>query len=88
MTNRPLGVLYIGVTAHLVARVAQHREGRGSAFCRRYNLHRLVLVEAYDSITDSIGREKALKTWKRPWKIELIQAANPNWSDLWEQING
>ena len=44
MTNKPHGVLYTGVTAHLAARVEQHRTGRGSAFCRRYGLNRLVLV--------------------------------------------
>ena len=74
MTNRPRGVLYIGVSADLVGRVWQHRNGEGSGFCRRYNLTRLV-------------REKAMKAWKRDWKIELIEQANPQWVDLWAQIN-
>jgi predicted GIY-YIG superfamily endonuclease len=38
MTNRPRGVLYIGVTADLAARVTRHRAGAGSAFCQRYHL--------------------------------------------------
>ena len=45
MTNHVRGVVYIGVTANLAARVVQHRAGKGSAFCRRYNLRRLVLAE-------------------------------------------
>ena len=42
MTNKPRGVLYIGVTADLARRVQQHRDGTGSMFCRRYNLDKLV----------------------------------------------
>ena len=87
MTNRPRGVLYIGVTANLVGRVWQHRNGEGSAFCRRYNLTRLVLAEQHSSIEDAIAREKAMKAWKREWKIELVEQANPQWLDLWELVN-
>ena len=88
MTNHARGVLYIGVTANLAARVAQHRTGEGSAFCRRYKLHRLVLAEFHDTIDDAIRREKLLKTWKRAWKIELIEASNLQWRELWEDITG
>jgi putative endonuclease len=86
MTNHVRGVLYIGVTANLAARVAQHRAGKGSAFCRKYKLTRLVLAEHHDEIDDAIRREKLLKTWKRAWKIELIERANPHWWDLWEEM--
>lgn len=86
MTNRPFGVLYIGVTADLAARVSQHREGKGSDFCKRYKLTRLVLAEAHATIEEAIAREKMLKAWKRAWKVELIEAANPQWRDLWDDI--
>jgi putative endonuclease len=87
LTNKPRGVLYIGVTADLSARMVQHREGKGSAFARRYGLDRLVLIEHHDSIEEAIAREKALKAWQRAWKIELIERANPTWRDLFEDIN-
>ena len=87
MTNRPRGVLYIGVTASLAGRIWQHRNGEGSDFCRRYKLTRLVLAEQHASIEEAIAREKALKAWKRDWKIELIDQANPQWIDLWEVMN-
>ena len=86
LTNKPGGVLYVGVTADIAARVHQHREGEGSSFCRRYNLTRLVYAEEYPTIDEAIVREKALKEWKRAWKIELIEKANPQWDDLWEVI--
>lgn len=88
MTNRPGGVLSIGVTADLAARVRQHRTGTGSSFCRRYNLIRLVLAEEYSTIDEAIAREKALKEWRRAWKIRLIEETNPDWNDLWEHIVG
>ena len=82
MSARKDGVLYIGVTADLSRRIVQHREGKGSAFCRRYGLKRLVYAEEHDSIEDAIAREKAMKAWKRAWKIELIEGVNPAWDDL------
>ena len=82
MTNKPRGVLYIGVTSDLHARVDQHRVGTGSSFCRRYGLNRLAYVEHYDSIDDAIAREKAMKAWNRAWKIQLIEKVNPEWTDL------
>jgi putative endonuclease len=84
MTNKPRGVLYVGVTADIAARVHHHRTGDGSDFCKRYNLGLLVLVEEHATIDEAIAREKALKRWKREWKIRLIEAANPGWADLFE----
>ena len=86
MTNKPHGVLYIGVTADLAARVHQHRIGEGSRFCKRYNLTRLVFAERHDTILEAIAREKAMKAWLRLWKLELIVAANPTWRDLYDDL--
>ena len=88
MSNKPRGVLYVGVTADLAARVDQHRRGEGgSAFCRRYGLDRLVYAEAHEEIDMAIAREKAIKAWRRAWKIELVEAGNPGWADLFEHLN-
>jgi putative endonuclease len=88
MTNKPGGTLYIDVTADIAARVWQHRDGTGSRYCRRYNLECLVHAEPCPTIDEAIAREKAMKEWHRAWKIELIEAANPGWVDLWDTING
>lgn len=87
LTNRPYGPLYAGVTADLAARVHQHREGRGSSFCRRYGLDRLVWYERFDRIEDAIDHEKRVKKWRRAWKIDLIEKMNPGWDDLYETLN-
>ena len=82
MTNRPDGVLYVGVTSDIYQSLHQHRTGLGSKFCAKYGIDRLVLVEAHATIEDAITREKQLKNWERRWKIELIENANPDWRDL------
>ncbi len=86
MTNAPHGTLYIGVTSDVAARVQAHREGRGSQFCRKHGLTRLVYVEQYDDIHEAITREKAMKRWKRQWKLKLIRRDNPDWNDLFDTI--
>ncbi|MFA6220242.1 MAG: GIY-YIG nuclease family protein [Erythrobacter sp.] len=86
MANKRGGVLYIGVTADLPTRIGQHRDGKGSAFCRRYGLDRLVYAEHHADIVDAIAREKAMKAWKRAWKIERIEQLNPDWSDLYDRL--
>jgi putative endonuclease len=82
LTNRKRGVLYIGVTADIAARMVQHRKGEGSEFCRDYAITRLVYVEQHDDIEDAIAREKALKKWRRAWKIVAIERQNPEWKDF------
>ena len=86
MADRYGGTLYIGVTANIAARVWAHREGRGSKFCARYGLTKLVYAEAAPTIYEAIQREKSMKKWNRAWKIELIERANPDWTDLFETI--
>lgn len=86
LANKPNGVLYIGVTADLARRMTQHRDGSGSAFCRKYGIKRLVHAEQHADIQSAIMREKALKAWKRAWKIELIESANPDWDDFFERM--
>lgn len=87
MTNRAYGVLYIGVTTSLPHRTMQHRDETGSEFCRRYNLIRLVYAERHETIVEAIAREKAMKAWKRQWKIELIETINPQWQDLFDILH-
>lgn len=86
MMNGPSGTLYTGVTADIAARVYQHRNGTGSDFCREHGLTRLVYVEVFERIDEAIPREKAIKAWKRSWKLNLIGKANPDWRDLYDDI--
>jgi len=76
------GTLYIGVTSNLVGRLWQHRNDVLSGFSRRYQVHRLVHFELFGDMQRAIAREKQLKNWHRQWKINLINAENPEWRDL------
>jgi putative endonuclease len=87
MADRYRRTLCIGITSDIAARVWAHKEGRGSKFCARYGLTRLVHAEQAPTIEQAIAREKAMKKWNRAWKIELIERSNPDWDDLWEYIN-
>jgi putative endonuclease len=80
------GTLYIGVTNNLVRRVYEHRMGLVEGFTKQYGVHRLVYFEQFDDIEQAILREKRLKSWKRAWKIQLIEENNPNWDDLYPRI--
>ena len=74
------------MTSDLAARVAQHREGNGGDFTSKYRCTRLVYLEEYPSIEEAIAREKAMKAWKREWKIEAIEKQNPSWDDLYLKL--
>ena len=80
------GTLYIGVTSDLVKRVWEHREGFVEGFSKRHNVKQLVWFEVHEDATAAITREKQIKKWNRAWKVNLIQATNPQWRDLYYEI--
>ena len=86
MTNRPNGILYVGVTDNLPRRAWEHREGIVEGFTKRYGLKRLVYFEQFDDIRHARQREQNLKHYSRAWKVRLILLNNPNWDDLYEQL--
>ena len=80
------GTLYIGVTSNLPQRIWQHREGLVEGFTKRYSVKMLVWYEMHESMESAIMREKALKKWRREWKLELIEQSNAQWRDLWDAV--
>ncbi|OQW40992.1 MAG: GIY-YIG nuclease [Proteobacteria bacterium SG_bin4] len=82
------GTLYIGVTSNLIQRIWQHREGLAEGFTQKYGVKTLVWYEQHATMESAIAREKALKKWNRAWKLKLIEETNPQWRDLWPEING
>lgn len=55
-------------------------------FTRYHGVHRLMCYEAHDTMEGAITREKAIKGWKRAWKIELIEKFNSQWRDLYNDL--
>jgi len=86
VASRKDGAIHIGVTNDIVRRVYEHRIKAVPGFTSKYNITRLVWFEIYDDPTNAIEREKELKKWKRDWKLQLIEAKNPAWLDLYDSI--
>jgi putative endonuclease len=86
LTNRPNGILYVGVTNDLVRRVFEHRSGFVEGFTKRHKLKRLVYFERFDDIRDAIQREHNIKHWPRAWKVRMLVAENPTWNALYDII--
>jgi putative endonuclease len=75
------------VTSDISRRAWEHREGLVKGFSKRYGLKRLVYMEFYEDIRAAIQREKNMKHYSRAWKVRLILEANPDWRDLYEDLN-
>ena len=86
LASGPRGTLYIGVTSGLPARIHQHKNNLVAGFTKRHGIHDLVWHEVHGDMESAIRREKALKAWKRMWKVELIESMNPEWRDLYSDI--
>jgi putative endonuclease len=86
LASKPYGTLYVGVTGSLVKRVWEHREHVVPGFTKQHDITHLVWYEAHESIIAAITREKQIKEWRRDWKVNLIQAMNPEWRDLYVDI--
>ena len=80
------GTLYLGVTSDLPGRVYQHRTGQADGFSKLYGCRNLVWYAPFDDIQDARARELQMKKWKRAWKLQAIEQANPDWRDLFEEI--
>jgi len=80
------GTLYVGVTSDVVRRVWEHREDAAESFTKKYRVHRLVYFELHETMPDAILRETRIKRWRRAWKVELIERANPQWRDLYGDV--
>ena len=87
LCNRRNGTLYVGVTSNLAGRVWQHRNHVFEGFTKRYDVTCLVWYEPHPTMASAIRREKAIKEWKRVWKLRLVERSNPDWKDLWDLLN-
>jgi putative endonuclease len=85
--SRRNGTLYVGVTNDLARRAWEHKQGTARGFTRKYGVTSLVWYERHDDIVEAIAREKRLKKLNRAWKLELIESVNPDWRDLYDDLN-
>ena len=76
------GTLYTGVTRDLPGRLYEHQNDLTPGFTSKYGIKMLVWFEEHDLLVEAIAREKAIKNWRRSWKMDLIEEMNPDWEDI------
>ncbi len=86
--SRPMGVIYIGATSDLYRRGRQHRDAQIKGFTQKHGCGMLVWYEPHEMMVAAIKRERQLKRWLRPWKMQLIESRNPDWCDLFPFLVG
>ena len=86
VSNKNRTVLYVGMTADLIRRIEQHKNGNGSVFTKKYSVNELIYFEAFSNINQTIKREKQLKNWHKDWKWNLIKEMNPELIDLYDGL--
>ena len=87
LASKRNGTLYVGVTSDLAKRIWEHKNGLVEGFTHRHQVDKLVYCEPFDDAENAITRERQMKKWRRAWKIELIENSNPEWRDLYDEIN-
>jgi len=88
LASRRNGTLYVGVTTDLTRRIREHRQKVLAGFTAQYDVTRLVYVEEVERLDQAVLRERRLKRWRRDWKLDLIEAQNPDWRDISYDIIG
>ena len=86
LANKKIGTIYTGITNNLIRRIYEHKQELAKGFTKQYHLHNLVYFETHIDIQEAIAREKAIKKWRREWKLNLIEKNNPHWVDLYPEI--
>ena len=86
MTNKNNRVLYTGISNDLKRRVYEHKEKLIDGFTKRYNAMKLVYYEVFEDPENAILREKQIKAGSRQKKLDLINAVNKEWNDLYDGL--
>ena len=86
LANKRNGTLYVGVTSNLIKRVWEHKNDMVKGFTSRYRIYHLVWYELHENMESAIIREKRIKSWRRKWKLNLIEEQNPGWVYLYSTI--
>jgi putative endonuclease len=83
LASKPHGTLYVGSTSDLVRRIWEHKVKAVPGFTADYGVDGLVWFEHHDTLEAAMLRERRIKSWKRSWKVQLIETDNPDWIDLY-----
>jgi putative endonuclease len=85
LASRRNGTLYCGVTNNLIRRVWEHRN-KPIGFAAKYKVEMLVWFAEHHDVREAIQQETRIKSWRRKWKLALIEKTNPQWRDLYDGL--
>ncbi|MCK4950531.1 MAG: GIY-YIG nuclease family protein [Gammaproteobacteria bacterium] len=86
LTSKRNGTIYTGVTSNLLKRIWEHKNHTVEGFTKKYGVNILVWYEIHETMESAICKEKAIKNWKRAWKIKTIEKINPQWRDMYNDL--
>ena len=86
LASKRNGTLYTGVSSNLLKRIWEHKNNLVGGFTNKYGVHTLVWYELHNTMYSAIQREKAIKNWKRAWKVKVIEKMNSHWHDLYSDL--
>ena len=87
LASRKKGVLYVGMAKNLKKRIGEHKNDFLKGFTEKNKVKKLVYYEQCDGKESAVLRERQLKKWNNSWKIRLIEKLNPEWKDLYSELN-
>jgi putative endonuclease len=88
LTNHYNAVFYTGATNNLGRRIQEHKNGKyPTAFTKKYQAFKLVYFEQFVDVKDAFAKEKRVKRWRREWKEALVNGMNPDWEDLFLDLD-
>ena len=87
LASKRNGTLYIGSTDDLRRRTTAHKAHSLGGFTAKYDVTRLVWFEEHETRESAFVRERRMKEWRRAWKLRVIEGDNPDWRDLFEDMN-
>ena len=86
LASKRSGALFIGSTGNLAEHVLLHKRHRLGGITSQYNINQLVYYEGHPDFEAARARAESIKGLHRQWKLELIDAFNPDWRDLYPEV--
>jgi len=75
------------VSARYLWLYSEHKKNLRDGFTEKNKVKKLVYYEQCDDKESAVLRERQLKKWNNSWKIRLIEKLNPEWKDLYSDLN-
>ena len=86
LASKYRGALFVGAAEDLAHCVREHRLNQVEGLTSLYAIHRLVYFEHFDRAGPALLREQDIKRLPRCHKLQLIDSVNPDWRDLYGEI--